>query len=274
MKWHIHINQRAFFEFNQKSEIQLNWQDGIIMNWLAGFYSEPKSMKIVIDEQIFVWSAYGHIIKENPLLNIASKTHVGRKFKQLVDAKIIIKHTSKDHGNKVFFAPTTLFNKMMSKDYKSGDLDLLINADPSHLSIKPSIAYDETIARVTTKPSQAIDQTVASLTMKPSYNNTIIDNYIKKYIREKETRAFGFLIESSVDRVFDWLFKNQKQIQDIERMIDSFDNKVDIEGMEYTSKKLIARLNNFTSSWIYNSHNNKFTNNQNNEPAILRPLRR
>jgi len=48
--------------------------------------------------------------------------------------------------------------------------------------------------------------------------------------------------------------KNKKQIEDWEKMLLDFNDKIDIEGLEYDLKKLKARLNSYCRNWIQNQY--------------------
>jgi len=65
------------------------------------------------------------------------------------------------------------------------------------------------------------------------------------------TRAFQFLENKSklrLEQEFSIPFK--KQIRDLPRFIDSFNDKVDFEEIPFEPKKLIARLRTFARNWI------------------------
>ncbi len=261
MNYYSQINHRAFMEFHEITGRKIKIDDATILAWMYKYFLTDKCVKIIRDETLFMWVAYGHMIKQNPQLWITSTATLSRRMDKLIDAGFLLKHVENGHyGFRTFFSFTPLYNAIANREYKVGDIAEVMGKPHQNKELtmtKSSTRHDEIVNATMTETSTRHDETVNATMTKSSYNNNIIDTYINNNINDKEIRAFGFLIEKSVDRVFDWIGKNQRMIKNMDRLIESFDNKVDIEGLEYTPKKLIARLNNFSSSWIYNEQKNK-----------------
>lgn len=84
----------------------------------------------------------------------------------------------------------------------------------------------------------------------------------------KSQRAHEFLQEDQI--YFESFAKKYKsQVADWGEMLDQFSNKCDVEGIEWTPKKLQARLDTFTRNWIKNhSETKKLTKAQQLEQEI------
>jgi len=81
-------------------------------------------------------------------------------------------------------------------------------------------------------------------------NNTLLNN------TKREIRALDFFKINSPGDYEAYLMQNKKQLKDFEKFSEDFNDKVDIEGLEFTTKIIKARLNTFTRNWIVNQ--NKF----------------
>ena len=69
-------------------------------------------------------------------------------------------------------------------------------------------------------------------------------------------RAFSFLKVNYPERLTTFEMQNKKLIKDYEKFILDFDDTVDMESLEYTSKILFGRLNKYARNWVQNQ--NKF----------------
>ena len=78
----------------------------------------------------------------------------------------------------------------------------------------------------------------------------------KKERKEESTRAFIFLKINDEITLNKWELQNKKSIIDFEKFVMDFNDTVDVEGLEYTSKILFGRLNKYSRNWVRNQ--NKF----------------
>ena len=93
--------------------------------------------------------------------------------------------------------------------------------------------------------------------------NIVSKRPLKEDIKEEnkgEARALDFLMNNSPSDYEVFLIQNKKNIKDFEKFTKDFNDKVDIEGLEFTSKKIKARLNIFARNWIENK--NKFNKSE------------
>ena len=93
-------------------------------------------------------------------------------------------------------------------------------------------------------------------------NNTLLNN------TKREIRALDFFKINSPGDYEAYLMQNKKLLKDFEKFSEDFNDKVDIEGLEFTTKIIKARLNTFTRNWIVNQ--NKF-NVKSNDAVVLHP---
>lgn len=119
---------------------------------------------------------------------------------------------------------------------------------------------DEIVKQPLTKKSTALDEKVI-------YNNTINNT-------KENKSALAFLIENSPSmyEVFEMKFK--KQIQDFEKFKTLFNCKFDEEDLEYSTKKINARLTRFAINYIANENKQFGQSNQTqpNEPAYRKTI--
>ena len=106
MNYNININQKAIALLNGSLHQKLDLKDATILEWMLKFHAEPKSKKLMIGEQIYFWGAYALIIRENPLLEITDKDTLAIRIAKLISAGLIVKHLSKDKGNRTYFSVT------------------------------------------------------------------------------------------------------------------------------------------------------------------------
>lgn len=113
------------------------------------------------------------------------------------------------------------------------------------------------------KSTKGIRKTEEGYSEKCEDNNTIINNTIES------KSALDFLIENapSVYESFEMRFK--KQISDFEKFKELFNCKVEEEELEFTTKKINARLTRFAINFIENDNKQFGQQNQTqpNEPA-------
>ena len=81
-------------------------------------------------------------------------------------------------------------------------------------------------------------------------SNTLLNNTIEG------ERAFSFLKFNYEITLNTWELQNKKSIIDYDKFIMDFNDTVDVEGLEYTSKILFGRLNKYARNWVQNQ--NKF----------------
>lgn len=82
------------------------------------------------------------------------------------------------------------------------------------------------------------------------------DNNIKKE-KNEERAAFDFLKSNHSYVLETFIIQNKKNIDDWDRMIDNFNDTVEIEKLEYNGKILLARLRKYCRNWISNQQTKK-----------------
>lgn len=97
--------------FQQKAlvELGLDAVDATILRWLVDFQATGK-MEKYHDEggKTYHWVSYSHVIEELPILGITSPDVLGRRFKKMVEAGLLLLHTRKSAGKtKMFYSTET-----------------------------------------------------------------------------------------------------------------------------------------------------------------------
>ena len=70
--------------------------------------------------------------------------------------------------------------------------------------------------------------------------------------QDTDITAYDFLIQNCSIQLDQIWMKNSKLLEQKDEIIHYFNNKVDLEGIEYTNKKLISRLNILFGNWNKN----------------------
>lgn len=139
MKVYININQGNLVEIGERKNIKVDAVDGVLFDWIQNFMKSGKALKKLIDNKLFIWVSYQAIREDNPLCNINNNDVVGRRLKKLIDLGLLVKHFSKEDGNKAFFAIT---------DYAFTYL-----LESSKLPTQKSDATDSKVGRLPTQKS-------------------------------------------------------------------------------------------------------------------------
>lgn len=130
------------------------------------------------------------------------------------------------------------------------------------------ISLDEKINSLDKNVKQPLTKSSTALDEKVIYNNTI-NNTIKN------KSALDFLIENSPSMYEAFEMKFKKQILDFEKFKMLFNCKYDEEDLEYSTKKINARLTRFAINYVGNENKQFGQQNQNqqpNEPAYRKNI--
>ncbi len=96
------------------------------------------------------------------------------------------------------------------------------------------------------------------------------DRDIQLEKQENDARAIDFLKTNYPIRFQAWEMLHKRAIDDYPEFLKLFDNKVDVEGLEYTARILFARLDSFYTNWVRNTRNRQSTRHD----LPLSPLKR
>ena len=94
------------------------------------------------------------------------------------------------------------------------------------------------------KPNNPIRKTEQPYSENREDNNTITNN-----TKERVTRAWDFLKNENIIRWESWVMHHKKQIKDFKNFVSTFNDKVDIEDLDWTLKILYARLDMLFRNW-------------------------
>lgn len=218
MKYTILINQRAIVEINDKlsAAMQLDIKDATILAWLMDFHNEPRSKKLLLNEVVYFWVAYGLIIKENPLLGIDNKQVIKRRIDKLISVGLVDKHLETSEGNRTYF----------TINQKAFDI----------------IRYVSTLS---TQKLIPINSIVDTLSTEKLNNKTIIDKTINK--SENALDFLKFENEIMYERLM-MLYK--KKTQNFEKLVKLFNAKFEVEELPYKTKVIYHRFIGFADNFI------------------------
>lgn len=74
-----------------------DFSDWAIMSYIKDLFAHPKSKRIPIDDKLFVWINYKHIMEEMPMLLISTKDPLTDRFKKLKKLHLIETFILKDN---------------------------------------------------------------------------------------------------------------------------------------------------------------------------------
>ena len=93
MLYDVRINQQAVSRYSKKTGIHLNYRDISIFNylfWICTSVSDKVTAKrINIDERVYTWINYKHLIKEMPMLSATSTSTLSNIIQRLEKAELI-----------------------------------------------------------------------------------------------------------------------------------------------------------------------------------------
>ena len=78
-------------------EYKLNTDHAIILRWFIDFRSTKKMASIIIDNEQYYWVKYSALIETLPILGLKKDT-IYRKFRDLVDCKVLKHYTTRNGG--------------------------------------------------------------------------------------------------------------------------------------------------------------------------------
>ena len=108
----------------------------------------------------------------------------------------------------------------------------------------------------------AIEKVNQGSDLNPTYNNnTIINNIYIDFL------AYQFLQNNAKEAIDIWEMQHKKNIPDYRKFLEYFEVVVESDEIEFTSKKLIARLNKLKFNW-------KGEFNNNNNTVDLSPIKK
>jgi hypothetical protein len=127
------------------------------------------------------------------------------------------------------------------------------------LRLKNPVEKSTALSRNRQTPSE--NRQTPSENRQPIYKDEI---YIEKY-KEREARALDFLKKEYPSRYEqEFLMRHAKNIRDVKKFSQDFNDTVDIEQLDYTDRVLFARLNVYARNWVQNQ--DKY-----NAPTIDKP---
>lgn len=96
------------FQQDKLVEYGLDSVDAVILRWFVDFIATGKMQVRVIDGVSYYWVNYSYVIEQLPVLGISAADSVGRRFKKMLKAGVIIKTTVRVQGaSMVFLSPNT-----------------------------------------------------------------------------------------------------------------------------------------------------------------------
>lgn len=128
--------------------------------------------------------------------------------------------------------------------------------------LNPTSFGNKSEARILQENHTAIEKVNQGSDLNPTYNNnTIINNIYIDFL------AYQFLQNNAKEAIDIWEMQHKKNIPDYRKFLEYFEVVVESDEIEFTSKKLIARLNKLKFNW-------KGEFNNNNNTVDLSPIKK
>ena len=171
----------------------------------------------------------------------------------------------------LFKVSTETISRSISLLEKHGFVEVIVEAEKGnsrkiYLTESGIIPNNKNIKRSQQKHQEVLTKTSRGLDENVKHNTKV---NIKENNKEREARALDFLkteYQFRFEQEFEMRYKSK--IKNFEKFCEDFNDKVDTEDLEYTGKKLFARLGQFTRNWIENQK--KFSGDESPAP-IERP---
>jgi hypothetical protein len=106
----------ALYGFSQPVAVEFNLDhtDLLLLRWFIDFRDTNDMVHETINGKIYYWIKYKKIFEDLPILNIKSTDALRRRFKKLVDKKILIHYTKKNMGTFSFYGIGSNYVKLIS----------------------------------------------------------------------------------------------------------------------------------------------------------------
>lgn len=111
MKYNIYVNQKVILD----SGLGLSLDEAIILDFINGFVHSDAVHKLLYNGKIYYWVSYDLVRKELPILEL-KKDSVYRKFKRLIDLRLLDAHPDNATLGRAYFALNTNFVKLFYSD--------------------------------------------------------------------------------------------------------------------------------------------------------------
>lgn len=115
MKYTIKINQKVI----AKEFPELDLKDAGLIDCLHVFSNSTKIQKKILDNVVYFWFDYNHIMKEMPLLKLTTEDSVYRRFKKLEKYNILRSHPENKGRGKSFYGFGDAYMKLFFDEENS-----------------------------------------------------------------------------------------------------------------------------------------------------------
>jgi hypothetical protein len=116
------INKKMKFTINGLSqemliERGLDAQDALLITWLSDLISSPKIKTLLHDGLTYYWIRYESILEDLPILTIKNTKGIGKKFLELEEKGLLVKHVIKNQaGSFSYFRFTDVIDEMKKRE--------------------------------------------------------------------------------------------------------------------------------------------------------------
>lgn len=238
MQYIITINQKKAMEYG------LNIKQAALMDHLGKLSTWANAMQF--DDGVYYSVALNKICTDLPMVSDKTDT-ISRHLKVLKDKGLLDQHK---HGSKKLnYLKLSALGKTFFGVGKKSETEGVTEKNPKCYGKK-----SETLKQ----GESVVDKgNVGSVTEKnPNilYTNNINDTmYIQK-------TAFNFLLKHHSADMEAWMMQNKKYISDWDHFVETYNNKCDIEQLEFNYRVLMGRLRQLKANWSRSLKNSNQTN--------------
>jgi hypothetical protein len=125
------FNQEKLIQL-QTDDIKLDMTDILLMDYIQKAISQPSMLKIIKDEQAYVWLNHSKILEDLPILNIKEnmlRKHISKLIQlNLIKGESI--SSNKGRGSRAYYTITEVFESLQNTEMTTGKKLQLVEGPP------------------------------------------------------------------------------------------------------------------------------------------------
>ena len=95
--------------------------DAAVLDWALAYIASGNADKLTSGNETYHWLSYSACIKDLPLLHVSSKDSIRRRFKNLVDAKMLEEHSDNMRQGRTYFKAGSLASSLFFEPIQATD---------------------------------------------------------------------------------------------------------------------------------------------------------
>ena len=206
--------------FDQQKAINfgLDLIDLSLLRWFVDFTTSPKMKKMIVNDKIYYWINYRHVIEEMPILGL-QKVAIARRFKKMADNDVLIHIRDRDGGTYSYFG----FGKNLSS------MIFKVDGCTQKSEGGSTLEYEGVVLESANKDSSTSDPSIKK-------DSIIGASPEKESTPRRVTKVYGEF--KNVKLTDDELKKLQDKWIDWKEKLEIFSTDKELHGYKYTNDYL------------------------------------